>query len=189
MAWAGLKLPKLPTRDALLAQSWSRPFARYLGAPVLWRWNRRGVARGLALGLFVGIMIPLVQSPFAALLSVIARANLPVAVVATFITNPFTTPLVLYSAYRLGSLVIVAERANPLVDMSQPLAWLETAFNWLATASLPTALGLLTMATIAALVGYFVVQLGWRWRVGRRWTRRAQARRITALAAGQGASA
>jgi uncharacterized protein (DUF2062 family) len=189
MAWAGLQLPKLPTRDALLAQRWSRPFARYLGAPVLWRWNRRGVARGLALGLFVGILIPLVQSPFAALLSVIARANLPVAVVATFVTNPLTTPLVLYSAYRLGSLVIVAERANPLVDMSQPMAWLETLVNWLATASLPTALGLLTMATIASLTGYFAVQLGWRWRVGRRWVRRVEARRLAALPMGQGVSA
>jgi uncharacterized protein (DUF2062 family) len=188
MAWAGLRLPKLPTRDALLTQAWSRPFARYLGAPVLWRWNRRGVARGLALGLFVGIMIPLVQSPFAALLSVVARANLPIAVVATFITNPLTTPLVLYSAYRLGSLVIVAEQANPLVDMSQPMAWLETALSWLATASLPTALGLLTMATIASLTGYFAVQLGWRWRVGRRWVRRAEARRLAAVPMGQGAS-
>jgi uncharacterized protein (DUF2062 family) len=109
-------------------------------------------------------------------------------VVATFITNPLTTPLVLYSAYRLGSLVIVAEQANPLVDMSQPMAWLETALSWLATASLPTALGLLTMATIASLTGYFAVQLGWRWRVGRRWVRRAEARRLAAVPMGQGAS-
>lgn len=187
MAWARLQLPKLPTRDALLAQPWSRPFARYLGAPALWRWNRRGVARGLALGLFVGIMIPLVQSPFAALLSVVARANLPVAVIATFITNPVTTPLVLYAAYRIGSLVIVAEQQNPLVDMRQPLAWLETALNWLATASLPTALGLLAMASAASLTGYFAVQLGWRWRVGRRWKRRADARRQGAFPMGQGA--
>lgn len=185
MVWAGLRLPKLPTRETLLAQSWSRPFARVLGAPVLWRWNRRSVARGLALGLFVGIMVPLVQSPFAALLSVVARANLPVAVLATFITNPLTTPLVLYSAYRLGSLAIVAEKANPVFDLSQSMVWLETALNWLATASLPTAMGLLTMASIAAVIGYFGVQLGWRWRVGQRWTRRQRARqRVVPTGAG-----
>ena len=137
MNWAGLRLPKLPTRESLLAQPWSRPFARTLGAPALWRWNRRSVARGLALGLFVGILIPLVQSPFAALFSVFARANLPVAVVATFITNPLTTPVVLYAAYRLGSLLIVAEQANPLVDMSQSFAFIDTVVNWLVTASLP----------------------------------------------------
>lgn len=176
MAWPRLQLPKLPTRDALLSQSWSRPFARYLGAPVLWRWNRRGVARGLALGLFVGILIPLVQSPFAALFAVLARANLPVAVLATFVTNPLTTPVVLYSAYRLGKVMLLAEQANPIVDMSQSMALIETVINWLATASLPTALGLATMASVAAVTGYFFVQLGWRWRIGRRWTRRQQSR-------------
>jgi len=181
MAWAGLRLPKLPSRDVLLTQAWSRPFARHLGAPVLWRWNRRGVARGLALGLFVGIMIPLVQSPFAALFSVLLRANLPVAVLATFITNPLTTPVVLYGAYRLGSLVIVAEGANPIFDMSRSLAWFETAVNWLVTVSLPTAIGLLTMASLLSLAGYAGVQLSWRWRVGRRWKRRANSRQQAAL--------
>ncbi|MGL4542676.1 MAG: DUF2062 domain-containing protein [Polymorphobacter sp.] len=183
MAWAGLRLPKLPSRDALLAQAWSRPFARYLGAPVLWRFNRRGVARGLALGLFVGIMIPLVQSPFAALFAVVARANLPIAVAATFVTNPLTTPLVLYAAYRLGRVMLMAEQANPIVDMSQSMALIEKVINWLATASLPTALGLATMATLAAAAGYFAVQLSWRWRIGRRWARRASQRQAAAPAA------
>lgn len=182
MARAGLKMPKLPSRDALLGHAWSRPFARHLGAPALWRWNRRSVARGVALGLFVGIMVPLVQSPIAALFSVLTRTNLPVAVVATLITNPLTTPVVLYGAYRLGSLVIVAESSNPIFDADRSLDWLQAALSWLAMASLPTALGLFVMASLTALAGYGAVQLAWRWRVGRRWTRRAGAREQTAMA-------
>lgn len=167
-----LRLPALPSREALLAHRWARPFAPILGAPNLWRWNRRTVARGLALGLFVGILIPLLQSPFAAALSAIARANIAVAVVATFVTNPLTTPLLYVGAYHVGSFLLATDAAVPQRDVSSSLAMFERALEWLAAASAPTAVGLLVIASVSALVGYFSVHAGWRWHTSRRWTRR-----------------
>lgn len=165
-------LPKMPTQDSLLQSRWTRPFAHRLGDPVLWRLNRQGVARGLMLGLFVGVMIPLVQSPFAALLAIATRSNLPIAIVATFITNPLTTPLVYIAAYQLGKFLLAAQAVNPVVDMQQTMAWLDIVLHWLTTASLPTAIGLLTMASVASALGYFGVQGWWRWRVSRKWKQR-----------------
>jgi uncharacterized protein (DUF2062 family) len=171
-----LHLPKLPTRESLLASRWARPFAPILGAPLLWRWNRHNVARGMALGLFVGILIPLIQSPFAAAFATLARANIAVAVVATLVTNPLTTPFFYLAAYHIGNFLLATEASNPLRNMVGTPAMAERLLHWVASASAPTALGLLVIATVSALVGYFTVHAGWRWRTARRWARRSETR-------------
>lgn len=167
---------RMPTREALMANRWARPFARWLGHPNLWHWNRHSVARGMALGLFVGIVIPLIQSPAAAALAIPARGNLPSAVVATFVTNPFTTPIIYVTAYKVGMMMLAVDMTNPLVDTGASMALLERVLAWLVSASLPTALGLLTFATIAAFIGYFGTHWAWRWRTSRRWHRRRRQR-------------
>ncbi len=168
---------RIPTREALLANRWARPFAHWLGHPNLWHWNRHSVARGVGLGLFVGILVPLVQSPFAAALAIPARGNLPTAVVATFITNPLTTPVLYVAAYKLGLALLSIDMTNPIVDPGQEMAMLKDILAWLISASLPTAVGLLVMAGAAALTGYYGVHWGWRWRTTRRWRKRQQERR------------
>ena len=60
----------------------------------LWRFTRRSVPRGVALGIIVGVLLPFAQIIFAAILSLPVRANVPLAALTTFITNPFTTPLI-----------------------------------------------------------------------------------------------
>ena len=174
-----LPIPRLslPSRETLLASRWLRPFERHLTAPVLWRWNRRSVARGVALGLFFGLLVPLLQMPAAAVFAVAARANLAVAAFCTLVTNPLTTPAIYFAAYQLGTALIHVE-AHPghASDgwLDRALAWLA----WLAQASLPTALGLSIFSVTAAGVGYGAVQLIWRWRVARRWRQRAMRRAV-----------
>ena len=167
---------RIPSREALLANRWARPFAHTLGHPNLWHWNRHSVARGLSLGLFVGILIPLVQSPVAAALAVPIRANLPTAVVATFVTNPFTTPLIFVAAYNFGVALLALDISNPLVDTSRNMAMFERILAWLVSASLPTAVGLLSFAATAAFVGYYGAHWGWRLRTTQRWRRRCKQR-------------
>lgn len=56
----------------------------------LWVPCRDSVASGLAIGLFFS-MVPLIpQSIFAALLAMRTRANVPFAIAACYISNPFT---------------------------------------------------------------------------------------------------
>lgn len=158
-----------------MASRWLRPFATHLSSPRIWRFNRRGVARGAALGLFAGFAIPVAQTPFAALFAVAARANLPVAALATFVTNPLTVPFIYYLAYLSGRTVLDV-KADGLSALGPEAGMVERVLSWVVTLAGPTYLGLLLFAAGAALVGYFAVHLGWRIWVGQRWQRRKRQR-------------
>lgn len=165
-----------------MLQHWLlRPFARHLGSPLIWHLNRRGVSRGMALGLFSAFAIPVAQTPFAALLAVGARANLPVAALATSVTNPLTVPFVYFAAYMVGRTVLRMKQ-----DVSQAIAadvgMVERTITWIITLAGPTYVGLLLFAAVSAPIGYAMVHLGWRIWVGGRWQRR-KARRLAAAAA------
>src|SRR5690554_6377618 len=80
---------------------------RFLGdtinAPNMWYRNRHYVARAIAIGLFVA-MIPMpMEMLAAALLAIPLQANLPISVGLVWVTNPITTPPVLYANYKLGA--------------------------------------------------------------------------------------
>lgn len=168
----------VPTRDQLLANKWLRPFARHLSEPAIWRWNRRAVARGAALGMFITIAIPLpVQIFLSAVLAVFARANVFVAVLCAFFSNPFTTPAILAAAYGTGRFMLaIDDKFAPAMEGSS-VQMLERLANFLAEASLPVAVGLLALATVASTASYAGVHLFWRARVGRRWARRSRVRK------------
>lgn len=161
---------KLPTRAELLENRFLRPFATHLASPLIWRLNRRGVARGMALGLFAGFAIPVAQTPFAAALAVFARANLPVAAAATLVTNPLTVPFIYYLAFRTGTMILRTEVGE--FARSDDTGLIRQILSWFLTMAGPTWLGLLLFATISAVLGYFAVHLAWRIRaVSRRKAR------------------
>ena len=80
----------VPTREQLEKNRLVRPLAR---RSELLRFTRRSVPRGVSVGLLVGIfaMIPGIQIVGAALLCMPFRANVPLAVAMTFLSNPATT--------------------------------------------------------------------------------------------------
>lgn len=168
---------KVPSREALLANRWLRPFAEHLSDPNIWHFNRRSIARGVALGLFFGIVIPFAQTPVAALFAVSARANVAVAAFCTFITNPFTTPLIYLGAYEAGSWLLQVKRRAPLLSGGSTTEMFDNLVATLLDAPLPTALGLLLFSTVAAGLGYWLINVLWRARVRQRWARR---RRVAA---------
>jgi hypothetical protein len=167
--------PKVPTRDELMASRWLSPFAARLSSPLIWRFNRRGVARGTALGLFSGFAVPVAQTPFAALFAVAARANLPVAALATFVTNPLTVPFIYYAAYLTGRRVLQV-KSDALFAMSPDAGMIERGLTWAVALAGPTFVGLLIFAVVSAALGYLAVQLGWRLWIGLRWRRRQRQR-------------
>src|SRR6187551_4040777 len=107
----------MPTREQMERNRFIRPFAHRVLRSELWRFTRRSVPRGVALGLLVGVIVPLAQILFAALLCVPVRANVPLAALATFVTNPFTTPLIWVAAYWVagGLPAVVGARGAPRV--------------------------------------------------------------------------
>lgn len=171
---------RLPTREALERNRFLRPFAHHLASPLVWRFNRRGVARGLALGLFAAFAIPIAQTPFAAAFALGLRANLPVAALSTLITNPITFPLVYLLAYQAGSRLLDfrAEADRMLQARDNAVDQMITrVFETVGT----TYLGLVIFAVVAAVIGYFGSQALWRLWVSRRWRRRLVRRRREAL--------
>lgn len=103
----------LPTRDSVRDNRWLRWLGPALLHPRLWHMSRRGLALGLALGVFFGFLVPIAQIPLSAAAAVMLRANLPVAMASTLVTNPATFGPIYYAAWRVGSVVLGEPASEP----------------------------------------------------------------------------
>ena len=169
----------MPTREQLEKNRFVRPFAHRVLRSELWRFTRRSVPRGVALGLLVGIIVPFAQIVFAALLSATVRANVPVAALMTFVTNPATTPAIWIAAYWVGHWLLRADAATMVAPVSTAIEQtdLQRFLEWLTQAGYETAFGLVVIAVVSDALSY--VLSGWIWRamVARKWSRRLRNRR------------
>ena len=165
----------MPTRDQMARSRW---VPKSVLRSELWRFTRRSVPRAVALGLLVGILLPFAQIIFAAILSLPSRANVPIAAVTTFVTNPLTTPLIWAASYQVGNALLhIDDRAGGALDRLFALTDMWSAIEWLTSEGKALALGLVVVAVISASVGYLLSGVVWRWWIGhkRRTTRRARA--------------
>ena len=153
-----------------------RPLQRWLPQRTLWAVEREPVARGVAIGLFFGILTPVAQILFAAVAAIVLRANLPLAAMSTLITNPFTFPFVYYLAYSIGLyLTGGGAEASPDVALSDEIAehtldvtaWIPALLKWASSIGPRLALGVVTLATASAVLGYVLVHGLWSWRAWR----------------------
>lgn len=147
----------------------------------LWHLNRRSVAGGVAVGLFCGLIPGPLQMLGAAIAAIALRVNLPVAMLMTWYTNPFTIVPLYYAAYKLGMYVTGHTPRNmavPELDLnfSNLGEWIPMLMSWITVMGKPFLLGLLLLAAILAVLGYFAVLLGWRLYVSLAWSRRARER-------------
>jgi hypothetical protein len=150
---------------------------RFLGdwvyQPNLWHINRSSASRAFFLGLFMAFMPIPVQMLVAALVAVKIRCNLPIAVGLCLVTNPVTAAPLFYFAYRIGAMVLGGE--------AQPLAF-ELSWEWLSgrMGSLwqPLILGCLICGFFFGSLGYFTIQLLWRWQAVQRWEARRLRQRL-----------
>src|SRR3954471_12439277 len=98
----------VPSHEAMAANRHLARFGTLLRHHNLWHLHRRSVAGGVAVGMFAGL-IPgsnPVQFTVAALLAVLFRVNLPIAMIVTLYSNPFTIVPLYYLAFKLGQLVL-----------------------------------------------------------------------------------
>jgi uncharacterized protein len=148
----------LPSAEAVRANAALRWMGPILNRPWLWKANRHTIASGAAIGLFFGVATPIAQIPLAALAAIFMRANLPVAVLCTLISNPLTFVPILVLAYTVGTSVL----GVPADASTQ--AW-ATFDDWMQNAgdiASPLIAGMLILASVGALVAYSTVHLAWR---------------------------
>lgn len=170
---------RVPDREKLAENRFLRPFANHVLRSDLWRFTRRSVPRGVALGLFVAILIPFAHSFVAAVTAVFIRANVPVAIVTTFSSNPLTWVIIFPTAFEIGRFLLHIDAMTNIQPISETMQTTQTdhLLQQLTGAGIETALGLFVLACTVSAVGYFVSGLIWRTLVARK--RRARlARRL-----------
>src|SRR5262249_44156028 len=175
----------LPSHDSVKDNryiAWCGPWLQHHN---LWHLHRRSVAGGVAVGMFTGL-IPgsnPVQFTAAALLAIAFRVNLPVAVLITLYSNPFTIVPLYYLAFKLGQLVLLQSGGDvPSVTLElwdkSIGEWLPAVLEWLKSLGKPLLVGIPLLAVLLAPVGYLAVDWGWRLYVRCAWQRR-RARRAS----------
>jgi uncharacterized protein len=133
-----------------------RPFKLLLSNSAYWSLNRRNVTRAFALGLLLAFAPIPGHMVLAALLAIALRLNVPTAIAATLLVNPFTMVPIYVFCYGIG---------RRLLDLPPRPFNVEISWQWLTNGLLPIwkpfLLGCFVTGTATAVVGYIV--LGGLW--------------------------
>jgi len=152
----------IPSKGRIRALNLHRFFGERIHDRKLWIINCVSVSRAVAIGLFCAYLpLPFQMLP-AALLAIVFRANLPIAVVLVWISNPLTFLIVFTPPYLLG-LLITGETGISLSSITIEMMMQQLVALWI---------GCLIFGTGLAMAGYILVNIIWRMMVANRWTSR-----------------
>ncbi len=152
-----------PTREEMAQNKYLAPIAHRFLSPELWRFTRRSVPRGVALGLFAAFIIPVGQIFLSAFLALPVRANVPLAALLTFVTNPFTLPFWLVVANRIGEFLLRFEPAGASLTAAAPAQGSWEILTMIYEVGAATILGCVVLAVVSPLLGWVIS--GWVWRL------------------------
>lgn len=170
----------LPDHETIRRNRWLRRFENTLLHPRLWHLNRHSAAGAVATGMFCGLVPGPLQMLSAALCAVIFRVNLPLALLTTLYTNPFTIVPLYLAAYQLGRLLIGDDsgfQAPPTLAGSDLLGFTQAMQTWMLSVAQPLGIGLVALASALAVLGYVLTKAAWRTLLIMSWRRRRAARR------------
>jgi uncharacterized protein len=162
----------MPTREQMARNRFLAPIAHRFLTPELWRFTRRSVPRGVALGLFAAFIIPVGQIFLAAFMALPSRANVPVAALTTFVTNPLTLPFWLVIANRVGALTLQFDSTTTGIAAgsmeSEAWGWFVEFFQQAGV----TVFGFAVLAVVSAALGYIISSWVWRAMVAQKRAKR-----------------
>lgn len=175
----------LPTPEKILESRILKLFAPHLADARLWHFNRHSLNKAVYIGV-LSAFFPLPGQMLLALIgALIFRANVPMALGLTWITNPLTTLPVFYAGYYIGariidvpmislrligrmiadfSLWILSSGANPFV----------TYKGSVSIAAL--CLGLTILAIISSIICGLAFKAIWRYKTVSSWQNRQRLR-------------
>lgn len=179
---------RLPCPDSLREQHCFAVFGNTLLHPRLWHLNRHSAAGGLAVGLFCSLIPGPLQMLGAGILCVLLRVNLPIALVGTWFSNPFTIVPLYLVAVGIGGLFSNEPskfNAAPEMDWAAPTAMLQAWWDWFLSLGQPLLIGLPLLALLLAAAGYFGVRFSWEAWLRHSWHKRRTRRRQAPTGTGQ----
>jgi len=100
------------------------------------------------------------------------RVNIPVAALATWVSNPVTMFAMYPAAYQLGRALLGA----PDRKVSYAMSW-DWVTHTFVTIWQPMLLGCLILGILAAVIGYITLDLFWRSSIAAYKTRKQKSRR------------
>lgn len=83
-----------------------RWFARHFLNKHVWKPTRHTFAGGLAIGMCITVQLLPGQMPVAAILAALFRVNIPIALAACWLSNPFTYAILAPVEYKMGKWVL-----------------------------------------------------------------------------------
>lgn len=171
----------LPTPEKILASRTLKWFAPQLADPRLWHFNRHSLNKAVYIGV-LSAFFPLPGQMLLALIgALIFRANVPMALGLTWITNPVTSLPVFYAGYYIGAKILdvpmislrligrmiadfslwaLSDGANPFITYKGTVSL--TAF----------CLGLTILAIVSSIVCGLAFKAIWRYKTVTSWQKR-----------------
>ncbi|MBT1063182.1 DUF2062 domain-containing protein [Bowmanella sp. Y26] len=159
----------LPSHESIKEQKALKVFGTLLHDANLWHLNRKSASGAFGLGLFFAFWPVPFQMWLSAACAIPLRVNLPLSVATVWITNPFTMPPIFYGAYLVGVSVL----GQPAQEFTFQLSW-EWVVQSLETIGPAFLLGCGICAVVFGLLGYFGMNLLWRYSVNKAWKKRQQ---------------
>ncbi|MDO5651604.1 MAG: DUF2062 domain-containing protein [Moraxella sp.] len=170
----------LPTPEKLRENRVIAWFAPFLTDPRLWHMNRGSLGRAVYIGVLCAFFPLPGQMPLAIVGALLFRANVPMSVALTWITNPLTTIPVFWGAYWVGATLL----GEPAIGLRTIGVILADATLWVTgNGGNPFAvhhffsfkaflLGLLVCAIITSAVLGVAFRVVWNYRTARDWQKR-----------------
>lgn len=161
----------LPDADYLRKHPHILRFGNRIQHSPIWNLNRRSASRGVSVGMFFAFLpIPFRTLPVI-VFSISSGANLPLAIATIWLFNNIVLGPAFYYAYKLGQFLL------QLPDNNQSLSFnLDQLLQLMMISWQPLMLGSVIIASVAALISYWLTQAFWRYRTIRRWQKRKKNR-------------
>lgn len=170
----------LPSPEELKKNKLVRMFAPFLADPRLWQLNRNALERAVYVGVLAAFIPTPGQMTLALIGALIVRANVPMSVALTWLTNPVTTIPVFWVAYWVGATIL----GEPVLSLRMVGVVLADLTLWIVGdgdnpfaehkvfSFKVFALGLVVCALVTSVVLGFAFRLFWRYRVAKDWKNR-----------------
>ncbi len=151
-----------PTKKEIQEYRYIHIFGDTLKQPELWTFNRTTCAKGIAIGLFCAFLPMPFQMVPAIFMAIALRGNLPLTIIAVWVSNPLTWVPLYTPCYLLGAKLMGLEFI-PFKDISIVDVGLHYVALWL---------GCLIVGTALALSSHFLIGYIWAKQVKQRWGKR-----------------
>lgn len=132
-----------------------------------WHLNRYSVAAGIASGVFAAFIPLPIQMLCAAMIAIMVRGNILLAIAATWITNPFTFIPINVFLFKVGTLATNTPSVNPSEITYVDFEWanlletLERFWLWLQKMGKPFLVGTLIVSISVSSTVFILIYGLW----------------------------